>query len=278
MRPDELERDLAGKLRALSRGEQRQFLSLHNNFPGKYPFGGIVKTNALPCGSGSPVGGVYPTACLINHSCYPNAHNNWNPDAEHETIHAIRPIGIGGEITISYDRGGPSNVRQAFLKEAFGFRCSCSGCSLPPSELRASDDRRLLIQRLDDRIGDPIRMMNSPKESLESCHLLLQALTREFDGHAGALVARLYYDAFQISISHGDEARASVFAERAYNARIICEGEDSPETQRTKSLALKPSDHASFRLCSSKWKTTREMMPKGLDTSQFEEWLFGKQN
>jgi hypothetical protein len=72
---EELEPLLAAKLKAMSRASQRQFLALHNNFPGKYPFGGIVKTNALPCGSGSLVGGVYPTVCLINHSCIPNAHN-----------------------------------------------------------------------------------------------------------------------------------------------------------------------------------------------------------
>lgn len=278
MPPDELEQVLARKLKALSKLEQRQFFSLHNNFPGKYPFGGIVKTNALPCGSGSHVGGVYPTACFINHSCLPNSHNNWNDDAEHETIHAIRLIKIGEEITISYDRGGPYTVRQAFLKGSFGFHCNCSGCSLPPSELKASDARRLLIQRLDDSIGDPARMANSPKDSLGDCHSLLQVLKVEFDGYAAANLARLYYDAFQISIANGDQARASVFAERACKARVICEGEDSPVTQRVKSLALKPEDHGSFGLCSTKWKTSREMVPKGLTTTQFEKWLFRKQN
>lgn len=276
--PDELELVIAAKLKALPKAKQRQFLSLHNNSPGKYPFSGITKTNALPCGPGSPVGGVYPTICLINHSCFPNSHNSWNTNAEHETIHAIRPIKAGEEITISYDRGGPSTGRKAFLKEAFGFNCNCSGCSLPPAELQASDARRLLIQSLDNAIGDPFRMAKSPKESLGDCHSLLQLLNEEYDGCAGALSARLYYDAFQISIAHGDQARASVFAERAYKVRVICEGEDSPETQRAKSLALKPADHGSFRLCSMKWKTRREMVPKGLDTAQFEQWLWREQN
>jgi hypothetical protein len=49
MRPNELEPFLAKKLKALSKASLRQFLSLHN-FPGKHPFGGIFKTNALPCG------------------------------------------------------------------------------------------------------------------------------------------------------------------------------------------------------------------------------------
>lgn len=116
--------------------------------------------------------------------------------------------------------------------------------------------------------------MSRPHESLRDCYSLLQVLEQEFDGYAGALIARLYYDAFHISIAHGDQARASMFAESAYRARVICEGEDSPETLRVKSLALKPADHSSFGVYSRKWQTTRESVPKGLDTVQFNKWLF----
>lgn len=274
MPPASLETVIAGKLKKLSRESQRQFLSLHNNFPGKYPFSGIVKSNALPCGPGSPIGGVYPTICLINHSCIPNSHNNWNSKTERETIYAIRPINAGEEITIPYDRGDVSTIRQAFLKLTFGFECKCLGCSRPPSELPASDARRLQIQSLDAAIGDPVRMQSRPEESLKDCYSLLQVLEEEYAGYAGVLNARLYYDAFQVSIAHGDQARASVFADRAYRARVICEGEDSPATQRMKSLALKPAGHRSCGGCSMKWKTKRDMFPKGLDPTQFEKWLF----
>ncbi len=108
-----MEGNIVTKLKALSKTEQRQFLSLHNNFHGQYPFSGIVKTNALPCGPDSVMGGVYPTICLINHSCLPNAHHNWNSDERCETIHAIRYIKAGEEITISYDKGGPSDSRRS---------------------------------------------------------------------------------------------------------------------------------------------------------------------
>lgn len=121
MRSDMLQQDLVPKIKALTKDQQRQFLSLHNNFPGQYAFAGIVKTNALPCGSGAVVGGIYPTICLINHSCVPNSCNNWNEDTGHETIHATRFIKIGDEITISYDKGGSSDIRRAALKQVFGF-------------------------------------------------------------------------------------------------------------------------------------------------------------
>jgi len=268
-----MESGIAAKLKELSKTEQRQFLSLHNNFPGKHPFSGIVKTNALPCGPDSTIGGVYPTICLINHSCLPNAHNNWNSDAKCETIHAIRFIKAGEEITISYDKGSPSSSRRAHLNSAFGFDCNCSVCILPPADLQASDARRRQIQLLDEAIGDPERVMKSPEESLADCHSLLQVLEDEYKGNAGVLIAKLYYDAFQISIAHGDQARASAFAERAFKSRVICEGEDSPETQRIKSLKENPTGHRNFG-ASNRWKTSKRSIPKGLDNSGFETWLW----
>lgn len=277
MPPEALELVLASKLKAMTKTEQRQYFSLHNNFPGKPVLGSILKTNGLPCGTDSSAGGIYPTICLINHSCLPNSHNNWDEAAEHETIHAIRPIKAGEEITIPYDHGGPSAERQAFLKSAFGFDCKCSTCTLPPAELRDSDARRVLIQSLDEAIGDPYRMATKPMESLRDCHSLLKTLKKEFKDYTGAHGCRLYYDAFQICISHGDQARASAFAEKAYRARVCCEGEDSPETKRMKALSTKPTEHMSYGLLSKKWNTTRKMVPKGLDEAQFEAWLFREQ-
>jgi len=71
--------------------------------------------------------------------------------------------------------------------------------------------------------------MKSLEESLADCHALLQLLEEEYKGSAGVLIARLYYDAFQISVSYGDQARASAFAERGFRSRVIYEGEDSLE-------------------------------------------------
>ncbi|KAH6704279.1 hypothetical protein BKA61DRAFT_581510 [Leptodontidium sp. MPI-SDFR-AT-0119] len=111
--------------------------------------------------------------------------------------------------------------------------------------------------------------MTSPYYSLKDCYSMLQVLEKEFGGCADKMIARLYYDAFQISIAHGDQAQASMFAERFHKTRVICRDEDSPETLRMKSLALKRSGHSSFEVYSRKWKTTRNSVPKGLDTAAF---------
>ncbi|KAF2642313.1 SET domain-containing protein [Massarina eburnea CBS 473.64] len=213
MSPNVLEPIIAKRLRAISKDAQRQFLSLHNNYPGKHPFSGIFKTNALPCGPDSPVGGVYPTICLINHSCIPNSHNNWNDDTDHETIHANRLIKAGEEITIAYNQEGDTATRRAWLTNTFGFDCNCPACSRSASEIRVSDARRLRMKKLDDDIGNGDRMVRRPKDSLKDCHELLKLLKEEYDGCAVVLEARAYYDAFQVVITHGDQARATGFEE-----------------------------------------------------------------
>jgi hypothetical protein len=54
--------------------------------------------------------------------------------------------------------------------------------------------------------------MSRPEESPADCHCLLQVLKVPREALA-ALLARLYFDVFQICISHGDQALASAFAE-----------------------------------------------------------------
>ena len=104
--------------------------------------------------------------------------------------------------------------------------------------------------------------MNRPDDCLAGCHSLLQILEEEYNSGAGALIARLYYDAFQISITHGDQARASLFAERGYELRVICEGEDSPETRKMKKLMENPAGHRNFG-ASTRWKTAGGWCRKG---------------
>ena len=267
-----LESDIATKLKKLSKNQQRDFLQLHNNHPGNFPFSGIVRTNALPCGVDSSIGGIYPTLCRINHSCLPNAHHSWNSATGYETIHALRYIRGGEEISISYGEG-PSFERRKTLKERFGFDCNCKICSLPPSKLQESDARRLIIHHLDDRIGDAARVLLKPVECLADCFMLLQAIKVEYIDTASPLLARLYYDAFQIVISHGDQARATIFAGRAYEARVTIQGDDSPETQRMKMFKMNPASHGNYG-ASKKWKTAKRLVPKELNADAFEMWLW----
>lgn len=270
----DLEAFFAAKLKSLTKEQQRRFLTLHNAHPNMPPFAGTFKTNALPCGSGSMVGGVYPTICRINHSCLPNAQNTWHEDRRHLTIYAIRPIKLGDEITIPYHEGGPKARRQADLQINFGFKCTCELCSLPLVNQSESDARQRKIKQLDIRIGDPRRMMQTPQESLTDCRVLLETLDREYRGQAGVLNARAYYDALQIAIAHGDQARASVFAHRAQVARVLSEGPESVEARRMLQFAQRPSSHRGYGAASMKWRTSKDSVPEGLNAAELEDWLF----
>lgn len=175
---------------------------------------------------------------------------------------------------ISYDMSLPSTARWAKLKDSFGFQCRCELCTLPAGEIDLSDARRLQIVELDGMTGNPMAMLRTPLKSLAACRDLLQVLNKEYGEAATALLARLYYDAFQITAAHGDQARASAFAEHAYMARVVCEGEDSPLTRKAKSLMQDPTKHAAFGTYSKKWKSSKTAIPKELDEPSFEKWLW----
>jgi hypothetical protein len=102
---------------------------------------------------------------------------------------------------------------------------------------------------------------------------MLHVLQGEYHGRASPLDAELYYGAFQIAITHGDQARASVVAGRGYDARFICLGEDSPDTAQMKAFKANPSMHRNF-WASNKMRTAKTAVPKGLDDGDFEKWLW----
>jgi hypothetical protein len=267
-----IEKAIDRKLNLLSQDGQMAFLSLYNNAPGgSYPLSGIVKTNALPLGTSATEGGLFPEASRINHACVPNCQHTWNDNIGEETIHAVRSISKGEEITISYADTGTFESRRRHLKKSFAFDCTCELCSLPEAARAISDKRQSEITRLDELIGDGSRLISNPDKCLEDVHTLLKLL--EAENITDARVPRAYYDALQVAIAHGDQARAKVFAQRAYEARLCCEGDDSPLTARVKSLVERPAKHRLFGT-SSRWRLSEKMIPKTLEGEGFEAWLW----
>jgi hypothetical protein len=267
-----LEKAIKRKFSLLSQDDQRAFLSLHKYTPGdSYPLTGIVKTNALSLGPGSIAGGIFPIISRINHSCRPNTQHTWNSSTEHETIHAIRNIKKGEEITISYSLGGPSQPRLRELKKKYGFDCTCDLCSLADEALEISDGNQLLMQFLDNVIGDLDAIMESPGTALSRCRELLSLY--EMEAITDPRVARVYYDAFQICITHSDQARACAFAQKAYETRLYLEGEDSPNTQKMKSFMANPANHMSFGI-SQRWEQLKEAVPENVNAQEFNRWLW----
>lgn len=115
--------------------------------------------------------------------------------------------------------------------------------------------------------------MNAPYRTIADCQKMLNLIQQEYDSSLLPLEARVYYDAFQISAIHGDQARASTFARRAYDARVVGEGDDSPWAVRMKRSIHSPTQHQSFGV-SKRWSTKKGIVPKGLDEKEFDEWLW----
>lgn len=178
----------------------------------------------------------------------------------------------GEEITIAYLNDSQDRAtRQKALKGSFNFVCSCELCSLPPTLLQESDQRLKAISHLDDSIGDLDRILDSPKACLNDAYMLSQLLQQE--SIVDARVPRLYYDAFQIAIANSDQARARIFAERAYAMRIILEGEDSPNTIRMSNLKRGTKTHSLYGM-SMRWKSDVNAVPRELPDQELEDWLW----
>ncbi|PQE18911.1 SET domain-containing 5 protein [Rutstroemia sp. NJR-2017a BVV2] len=270
--PATTERDLAQLIRALPKESQRAYLSLHNNYPGQpSPLSNIIRSNAYPLGPSSSVGGVFKDISRINHSCLPTSQHSWNESRKEFVVYAVRELSPGDEITTSYHVGGPSNERKKELKEWFKFDCTCDLCSLPGPELAKSDERLVRAAKLDQVIGDAKRVMKHPEKALKDCRDL-EIIYRQ-EGIQDQRVGRVYWDAFQICNRHGDLARASEFARKYRERKILGEGEDSKGAIEALVFMKDPKKHES---CggSQKWKSKVSDIPKGKNEDEFEKWLW----
>jgi hypothetical protein len=268
-----LNESILRQLELLDQVKRESFYALHNIHEGGPSCAlGIARTNALPLGSGAAEGGLFLEAARINHACSSNAQNTWNANLDQLTIHAIRDIGEGEEICISYLEASENYAtRQRSLLARFAFSCTCELCSLSPSERQRSDERLDEITRLDDIIGDGMSIIVSPLTCLSHVRRVLALLKEE--RIEDARIPRAYYDALQIAIANGDQARARIFAERAHSARVILEGEDSPDTVRLEDLARCPSSHRLYGTTRA-WSQQSGKVPKGLGTTELETWLW----
>ena len=165
---------------ALPAGSRRAFDGLMDKYAPDDQFKtarGIWNTNAfrtedvLGDGKAAQCDGVERSAVFrvcsrLNHACRPCAHVAWSARLGQQTVHAVRPIAAGDEVTIAYVAGAdcmliatdclPHQVtiayvagaeaggrasRQAHLQAKYHFGCVCDVCELRGTAQQASDDR-----------------------------------------------------------------------------------------------------------------------------------------
>jgi SET domain len=198
----------------------------------------LIRTNALPFGDKVEEGGIFLDACRINHACDSNAHRSWNENIKRHTVHALRDIEKGEEITIYYlGVLNSRKARQDTLQRKFAFTCSCRLCSLPPDQSQESDRRLDEILKLDGLINrDGLEgIVSTPLQMLRYVDQQIRLYNEQGPDDAG--LPRAFFDATQIAIANGDLARARIFAERAVLGWIVLDGDDSSKVLQYRALS-----------------------------------------
>ncbi|CCE29277.1 uncharacterized protein CPUR_02970 [Claviceps purpurea 20.1] len=272
---------------SLSNDQRQDYLSMRNIHTDAFNDGwdtaegyaGIFLTNCLPAG-GFPIEhtkGIFLEACRINHDCKYNALYDWNDNIKRHTVHAVRDINAGEEITVSYvvylrNREG----RQRMLKTSYHFTCVCSLCSLPDEQSQERDRKIAQIIRLEELYTSKCK--TSPYPSLQRLGYLdaetrlYKELHQEDCGHPAS-----YQHAVAIAISQGDLARGRVFAQRVVCGFMTMFGSDSPETIEYVEIAKNPASKKKLYGSSMRWKTSVDEMPQGLGPNEFEDWLWRRE-
>lgn len=253
-----LERIVANEVNGLNGDQQRAFFDLTNIYGNAHSQAlGIARTNVLPLGSNAHAGGLFLEASRINHSCRHNAQNTWNENIGQLTVHSLRDIEAGQEITISYLASTSEYAeRQRYLKEKFKFECKCELCSLPRAQRKRSDTRLRKLQAIDSSIGAYLWGDLDLETALHLLHTMFSLFDEE--GIWDASISRAYKDAYEIATEDEDESRARIFAGRAYDALRLIEGDDSPATVKMKQAAEERSVQT----------------PQGMNEAEFENWLW----
>jgi SET domain len=280
MNSERLQISIYQQVATLSEHQQRAFLSMHNIHPYRDAaerYLGIFQTNSLPAEAVGDKGAIFLEACRINHACDNNAQKSWNEKIKRHTVHALRDINKGEEITITYLAPLKNRkARQKALQERFGFTCLCRLCSLPPEQSQESDRRLEEIHRLDgviDQLGTE-GILVSPLRTLR--YFDQQVRLYHEQGREDVGFAQAFVNAAQLAIANNDLARGRIFAERAASVWKTTIGGDSTEAIKHGALAQDPSKYELYGI-SMKWKTKVDEAPQGLEPSDFDDWLWRRE-
>ncbi|KDN66409.1 hypothetical protein CSUB01_12305 [Colletotrichum sublineola] len=253
---------------------------MHNIYPytnAAEQYLGIFQTNSLPTETVGDKGAIFLDACRINHACDNNAQKNWNERIKRHTVHALKDINKGEEITITYL--GPlknRETRQKALQKKFDFTCLCHLCSLPPEQSQESDRRLEKIHRL-DRVIDQLGaegILRTPVRTLRYFDQQIRLYNEQ--GREDVGFAQAFANAARLVIANGDLARGHVFSARASSVWRTTLGGDSTQAIEHEALARDPSKYMLFGI-STKWKTKVNEAPQGLEPGDFEDWLWKRE-
>ena len=176
---------------------------------------------------------VYRLCSRINHACRPNCFAAWCAARAEQTVHALRDISAGEEISVAYVGGaeaGVRDVRRKLLREKYGFECGCSACILDGAELTASDTRQSRIHQIHGMLG-PTPPPNLPLLVQEHIQLMREEGLPLIWSRAGVILSIVQLK------ERGELAEAAALAKQGAEFAAVALGTDSSVYLRFERLA-----------------------------------------
>ena len=224
----------------LSVGDQDKYMSLHcPERPNCSVLLSIYEANCYEMGSGAC---ICLDASRINHSCIPNAHFSWNTNIERETLHAVRYIFKGEEITISYCPAIRTLDERKSNLESYFFTCRCPACRRDQRFSIMSQIRRLQMLELDHKIADfqidAVAAQEEYDERNEEPAILRLVDLLDEEGLVYEK-SRAYRDAAECALKQGLREEALEYAGKELDVLFCCVGRDAPSYLEAISFSLK---------------------------------------
>ncbi|KAK0464306.1 uncharacterized protein EV420DRAFT_1036375 [Desarmillaria tabescens] len=199
----------------------------------------IFETNAVAAGEGI---GIFPRMARLNHGCSSafNVVYSWRPAEGEIVVHALQNISRGQLLTTYTNTKQPRKERREFLLEHYGFDCTCSVCSLPPSQSHASDERLNSISALYKLFSTWETHSISGAEAIDVVRRIW-TLTNE-EGYFSER-GQLFADAALVALSHSDASAARAWAKAAAEWYGYELGQDSEQVANMGAIISKPEVH-----------------------------------
>lgn len=224
----------------LSVGDREKYMSL--SCPERHDCSvlvGIYEANCYEMGSGTC---ICLDASRINHSCIPNAHFSWNTNIERETLHAVKDIFKGEEITISYCPTIRTLSQRKKSLESYFFTCRCPACRTDQKYGTMSQIRRLQMLNLDHKIADfqndPVAAREEYGERDEELAILRLVKLMDKEGLVYGK-SKAYRDAANSALKRGSREKALEYAGKELDEEFCCVGRDAPSYLEAISFSLK---------------------------------------
>ena len=137
---------LCDKTAQLDGGDRKSACGIWNS--NSFPTEDVLADGRAAATDGRTYSAVYRLCSRVNHECRPSCYAAWSAPLGKQTVHALREIAPGEELSFAYVGGaeaGPRAHRQRALASKYRFECACELCKWSGDELMRSEARQARI-------------------------------------------------------------------------------------------------------------------------------------